>query len=64
MTNYEEMNKSLSFRAKPRNPVGETSQAAPRDPSTALRFAQDDLASVIRPSSFIRHSSFVIRHFP
>ena len=35
-----------------------------RDPSTPLRFAQDDLASVIRASSFIRHSSFVIRHFP
>ena len=33
----------------------------PRDPSTPLLYAQDDSVS-IRRSSFVIHSSFVIRH--
>jgi hypothetical protein len=40
-----------------------------RDPSTLLRSAQDDGILIlnspffIRPSSFVRHSSFELRHF-
>ena len=34
-----------------------------RDPSTPRCFAQDDSIIVIRPSSFLRHLSFVLRHF-
>ena len=34
-----------------------------RDPSTPIRFAQDDCFFGIRASSFIRHSSSVIRHY-
>jgi len=41
---------------------GESSTAIRRDPSTPLPSAQDDCDFVIRASSFIRHSSFVIRH--
>jgi hypothetical protein len=37
-------------------------KAAQRDPSTPLRFAQDDCVSVILVSSLIRHSPFVLRH--
>jgi SmpA/OmlA family protein len=58
MTNDE--SRLLSFRAKWRNPVNERT-AAQRDPSTRLRFAQDDNSSFgLRHSFGIRHLSFVI----
>ena len=43
---------------------GETFRTIPRDPSTPNAFgAQDDSDFGIRASSFLRHSSFVIRHY-
>ena len=65
MTNDE--GRLLSFRAlrlrsgqaPSRNPANEPT-AMPRDPSTPLRFAQDDKSFELRHSFDIRHSSFVI----
>jgi hypothetical protein len=43
---------------------GEIFRTIPRDPSTPNAFgAQDDSDFGIRASSFLRHSSFVIRHY-
>src|SRR6266496_491543 len=52
--------KFSSFRAKSRNPVAKNVKVIPQDPSTPLRFAQDDgrgYASTLSHTSFKTRSS-------
>jgi hypothetical protein len=63
MTNDELMNPNAVIPSEVEESRGETLTTIRRDPSTPLRFAQDDCVFVIRTSSFIGHSSLVIRHY-
>jgi hypothetical protein len=63
MTNDELMNPKAVIPSEVEESRGETLRAIRPDPSTPLRFAQDDCVFVIRTSSLIRHSSLVIRHY-
>ncbi len=63
MTNHEEVDIPLSFRAKSRDPVIESLKTVPCDPSTTLGFAQNDFALVTRASLRRRRSSFRFRDF-
>jgi hypothetical protein len=59
MTNDEGMNQKAVIPSEVEESRDDTLKQNPRDPSTALRSAQDDCDFDLRVSSFvIRHSSF------
>jgi hypothetical protein len=62
MTNDEGMNQKAVIPSEVEESRGEILKEIPRDPSTALRSAQDDCDFDFRASSFFRHS-FGIRHY-
>jgi hypothetical protein len=62
ITNDELTNRQAVIPSEVEESRGKIFGTIQRDPSTALRSAQDGSDFGIRVSSLIRHSSFVIRH--